>query len=239
MLNTIYNEDCLVGMSKIPDGSVDMILCDLPYGTTQNKWDSIIPLNLMWEEYERIIKANGAIVLTASQPFTSMLVSSNPKLFKYSWIWEKSLKTNFLNAKKQPLRCHEDVLVFYKKQPTYNPQGVKPGSISGGNKNTGSYGGWSPNSSKQELTGYPSTVLKIANPNQGSIHPTQKPVPLFQYLIETYTNAGDTVLDSCIGSGTTAIACINTGRKFIGYEFDTDMYEKCMGRIIAHNEALI
>jgi len=275
-INKIYNEDCMVGMERIKDKSIDMILCDLPYGTTQNKWDSILPLNDyieteikgkikqlkedeyllycyknnisldiakkewkskhkkgLWTHYNRIIKDNGAIVLTANQPFTAKLIASNPSMFKYAWCWEKSLKTNFLNAKKQPLRNHEDILVFYKKQCTYNPQGLKKGSISGGNKVTGSYNAWKSNSKKQMYTGYPSSVLKITNPNNGNIHPTQKPIELFEYLIKTYTNEGDIVLDNCIGSGTTAIACIKTKRNYIGWENDTKhgYYQKSIERI--------
>ena len=275
-INKIYNEDCMVGMERIKDKSIDMILCDLPYGTTQNKWDSILPLNDyieteikgkikqlkedeyllycyknnisldiakkewkskhkkgLWTHYNRIIKDNGAIVLTANQPFTAKLIASNPSMFKYAWCWEKSLKTNFLNAKKQPLRNHEDILVFYKKQCTYNPQGLKKGSISGGNKVTGSYNAWKSNSKKQMYTGYPSSVLKITNPNNRNIHPTQKPIELFEYLIKTYTNEGDIVLDNCIGSGTTAIACIKTKRNYIGWENDTKhgYYQKSIERI--------
>ena len=275
-INKVYNEDCLVGMKKIKDKSIDMILCDLPYGTTQNKWDSIITLNdyieieiknkivsmneneyklycfennipleifkIRWKEkskkgvwthYKRIIKDDGAIVLTANQPFTTELVESNKSMFKYAWCWEKSLKTNFLNAKKQPLRSHEDILVFYKKPCTYNPQGLKEGFISGGNKITGSYNSWESNSKKQTHTGYPSSVLKIANPNNGNIHPTQKPLELFEYLINTYSNEDDIILDNCMGSGTTAIASLKTNRKYIGFENDKKhgYYEKLINRI--------
>ena len=275
-INKVYNEDCLIGMQKIKDKSIDMILCDLPYGTTQNKWDSIIPLNdyieieiknkivsmneneyklycfennipleifkIRWKEkskkgvwthYKRIIKDDGAIILTANQPFTTELVESNKSMFKYAWCWEKSLKTNFLNAKKQPLRSHEDILVFYKKPCTYNPQGLKEGFISGGNKITGSYNSWESNSKKQTHTGYPSSVLKIANPNNGNIHPTQKPLELFEYLINTYSNEDDIILDNCMGSGTTAIASLKTNRKYIGFENDKKhgYYEKLINRI--------
>lgn len=230
---TLLLGDCLELMKSIPDRSVNLILCDLPYGTTRNKWDSVIPFDDLWREYERI--CYGAIVLTASQPFTSSLVMSNPRLFKYAWVWEKSLKTNFLNAKKQPLRSHEDVLVFYAKQPTYNPQGLRPGKISGGNRLTGSYGAWTPNGTEQENTGYPTSVLKIANPNHGNVHPTQKPVSLMEYLIRTYTNECDLVLDNCMGSGTTGVACVNTNRRFIGIEKDEKYFEIASNRI---NEAL-
>lgn len=234
-INQIFNQDCLEGMRAIPDGSVDMILCDLPYGTTQNKWDAVIPFDKLWEQYERIARPDAAIVLTASQPFTSLLVASNLPLFKYGLVWAKSLKTNFLNAKRQFLRSHEDVLVFYRKQPTYNPQGVVAGKISGGNKLTGSYGAWTPNKHEQELTGYPDSVIRIPNPNQGNIHPTQKPVALFEYLIRTFTNPGDVVLDNCMGSGTTAIACINTDRDYIGFELDAEMHAKALARVEAHH----
>ena len=221
--------DCLERMKEIPGSSVDMILCDLPYGTTRNKWDSVIPFDCLWREYERI--CSGAIVLTASQPFTSSLVMSNPRLFRYAWVWEKSLKTNFLNAKKQPLRSHEDVLVFYAKQPTYNPQGLRPGKITGGNRLTGSYGAWTPNGTEQENTGYPASVLKIANPNQGNVHPTQKPVALMEYFIRTYTNEGETVLDNCMGSGTTGLAAKNLNRNFIGIEKDAGYFEIAKQRL--------
>lgn len=275
-INKVYNEDCLIGMQKIKDKSIDMILCDLPYGTTACKWDVIIPLNDyieieiknkivsmneneyklycfennlpieifnitwkkqskkgLWTHYKRIIKDDGAIVLTANQPFTTELVESNKSMFKYAWCWEKSLKTNFLNAKKQPLRSHEDILVFYKKPCTYNPQGLKEGFISGGNKITGSYNSWESNSKKQTHTGYPSSVLKIANPNNGNIHPTQKPLELFEYLINTYSNEDDIILDNCMGSGTTAIASLKTNRKYIGFENDKKhgYYEKLINRI--------
>ena len=225
LLNKIYNEDCLKGMKRIPDKSIDMILCDLPYGTTQNKWDTIIPFEPLWEQYERIIKNNGAIVLTATQPFSSELVCSNKKLFKYEWIWQKSKITGVLNAKRQPVRQHEQVLVFYKNQPEYNPQGlipynkeIKQGSSS---KN---YGKRKTSSYTQSHTGYPRSVLAIKSEGK-SIHPTQKPTSLFEYLIKTYTTEEAVVLDNCMGSGTTAIACLNTNRKYIGFELDNAYFE--------------
>ena len=230
-LNTLIQGDCLEVMAEITTQSVDMILCDLPYGITRNDWDSIIPLDKLWGQYNRIIKDSGAIVLTASQPFSSLLVTSNIKNFKYALVWEKSLKTNFLNAKRQPLRCHEDILVFYKKQCTYNPQELQKGKISGGNKLTNSYGKWTSGESKQEYTNYPNSVIKIANPNHKNIHPTQKPVSLFEHLIKIYTNPGDIVLDSCIGSGTTAISCIKTQRYFIGIESDQSYYDNAIKRV--------
>lgn len=227
--NVIHLGDCLELMKEIPTGSVDMVLCDLPYGTTQNKWDSVIPLSSLWLEYRRVCKNNAAVVLTSAQPFTSALVASNLKDFKYEWVWKKSLKTNFLNAKKQPLRQHENLLVFYRAQPVYKPQGLREGSVSGGNKGTSNYGAFS--GGCQTHTGYPSDVLEIANGNGENIHPTQKPVALFEYLINTYTNSGHLVLDSCSGSGTTAVACKQTGRRFVCIEKDETYWRKSVERL--------
>lgn len=237
-LNRIYQRDCLSdgGMALIPDKSIDMILCDLPYGTTACKWDTVLPFDKLWAQYERAIKDNGAIVLTSSQPFTSALVMSNPKLFRYEWIWEKDQGRNFQLAKKQPLKITESILVFYKKFPTYNPQGLikldKP--IVKSNRNKG--GRLSHLSSEkkrevytQEFTNYPKNLIKF-NSERG-LHPTQKPTELFEYLIRTYTNEGDIVLDNCMGSGTTAIAALNTGRKFIGFETETVYIEIANKRI--------
>jgi site-specific DNA-methyltransferase (adenine-specific) len=228
--------DCLEVMKQIPDKSVDAIICDLPYGTTQNKWDSVIPLDLLWDQYKRICK--GAIVLTASQPFSSFLVTSNIKNFKYEWIWKKSKVTGVLNAKKQPLRQHEVVLVFYESQPTYNPQGLiacnKQTSTGVSNKGSSSnYGKITQTNDgtyTQTATGYPKSVLDIASEGK-TVHPTQKPVALMEYLIKTYTNEGDTILDNCMGSGTTGIACKNLNRKFIGIEQDPSYFEIAKGRI--------
>jgi DNA modification methylase len=252
--NKVYNEDCLIGMSRIPDKSVDMILCDLPYGTTACKWDVIIPFAPLWEQYERVIKDNGVIVLTASQPFTSALVMSNPKLFKYEWIWEKNFSGGFILAKKQPMKYHENILVFYKCQPLYNPIFEEYAETT---KNRFKNGG-KVNSSKlqaidytNEIQGikrvqdevnlgrgaYPKSIQKIKgvpNCNGGRLHPTQKPVALFEYLIKTYTNEGETVLDNCMGSGTTAIACINTNRNYIGFEKEEKYYQIIQDRIKNH-----
>lgn len=231
--------DCLEEMKAIPDGSVDMVLCDLPYGTTQNKWDAVIPFVLLWAEYRRIGKANCVYVLTAAQPFTSALVMSNVSEFKYQWVWNKSKVTGVLNAKKQPLRNHEDVLVFYSEQPTYNPQGLKAygkrrdiGSKRGGgtSDNYGAISETEDGNYLQENTGYPRTVLEIASEGK-NVHPTQKPVALMEYLIRTYTNEGDTVLDNTMGSGTTGVAAINTGRRFIGIERDSDYFTIAAERI--------
>lgn len=234
MLNKIFNEDCLEGMNRIPNKSIDMILCDLPYGTTRNKWDSIIPLEPLWEQYERIIKDNGAIVLTAQTPFDKVLGVSNLKLLKYEWIWDKALPTGHLNAKKMPMKRHENILVFYKKLPIYNAQ------MTEGKPYTKKSAKLSSNYGKQQVQTfintngkrYPVSLLSISNANQKEkIHPTQKPVALFEYLIKTYTNEGETVLDNCMGSGTTAIACLNTNRNYIGFELDSTYHELATQRI--------
>ena len=232
-LNKIYNEDCLIGMSAIPDKSVDMILCDLPYGTTRNKWDTVLPLDWLWDEYNRIIKDSGAIVLTAQTPFDKVLGASNIENLKYEWIWVKPSGTGHLNAKKMPLKNHENILVFYKKLPTYNPQMTK------GTPYTQKSGRASSNYNPQERVTtvnegyrYPLTVQKFKS--EKGLHPTQKPVELFEYLIKTYTNDGETVLDNCMGSGTTAIACINTNRNYIGFELDQEYYRASIERINNH-----
>jgi len=241
-LNRIYQRDCIEGMRMLPDKSIDMILCDLPYGTTACKWDTIIPFDLLWEQYERIIKDNGAIVLTASQPFTSALVMSNPKLFRYEWIWEKDQGRNFQLAKKQPLKITESVLVFYKKFPTYNPQGLikldKP--IVKSNKGKGGNLSHLSSESKrktyvQEYTNYPKNLFKF-NSERGH-HPTQKPVDLFAYLIRTYTNEGEVVLDNCMGSGTTAVAAVRNNRNFIGFELESKYIEIANKRLDNETEA--
>lgn len=233
---TLKRGDCLELMCDVPDKSVDLILCDLPYGTTQNKWDTVIPFEALWAHYNRICK--GAIVLTSAQPFTSVLIVSNLQQFKYQWVWNKSKVTGVLNAKKQPLRNHEDICVFYQKQPTYNPQGVvncniqSSTGVSGG-KSSANYGKIRQTESgkyTQRQTGYPRSVLSIASEGD-TVHPTQKPVALMEYLIKTYTNEGDTVLDNCMGSGTTGVACANTNRKFIGMELDRDYFRIARRRI--------
>lgn len=239
-LNKIYNEDCLQGMKRIPDKSVDMILADLPYGTTRNKWDSIIPLEPLWEQYERVIKDNGAIVLTAQTPFDKVLGVSNLKYLKYEWIWQKTEATGFLNAKKMPLKNHENILVFYKKQPTYNPQFTsgKPYSYKKDSISSDNYG----DSKGTDLivndgSRHPLTVQTFKKDK--GLHPTQKPVALFEYLVKTYTNEGDVVLDNCIGSGTTAIACINTNRNYIGFELDETYFNTANERIANHTKEVI
>ena len=250
-INTIYNEDCLVGMKRIPDKSVDMILCDLPYGTTQNKWDSIIPLEMLWVEYSRIIKENGAIVLTAQTPFDKVLGVSNLKMLKYEWIWDKRVGTGFLNSKRMPLKSHENILVFYKKPPTYNPQmtDAKPENIrplrisSQTSTNYGKVESLKASDGYDTSKRFPKTVLEYSKNNKelnslNRLHPTQKPVVLFEYLIKTYTNKGETVLDNCMGSGTTAIACLNTDRQYIGFELDETYHKLSLERIENHAQQL-
>jgi site-specific DNA-methyltransferase (adenine-specific) len=223
--------DCLERMKEIPDGSVDMILADPPYGTTACKWDSIIPLEPMWEQLKRIIKPNGAIVMTASQPFTTTLIASNMKMFKYCWIWKKSKPTGHLNAKKQPLKTYEDVVLFYSKQCTYNPQGVKPTNKLVSRTNRGNYGECS-KTTRQTVTNYPRNIVEF--PSVDGVHPTQKPVTLMEYLIKTYTNEGETVLDFTMGSGTTGVAAKHLNRSFIGIEMDEGYFEIAKNRIEAN-----
>lgn len=223
MQNTLFEGDCLEIMKKFPDNSVDMILCDLPYGTTQNKWDSVIDLNLLWKEYNRIVKPNGAIVLTSQGIFTAKLILSNEKDFKYKIIWEKSKPTNFLNAKKQPLRKHEDICVFYKKQPTYNPQMQQGEPYNKGIRKdqlTGSYGNFKPQLVKSNGKRYPTDVIyfKTAESEGEVLHPTQKPVELGRYLIKTYTNENDLILDNTFGSGSFLVSAALENRRFCGIE---------------------
>lgn len=231
----LHQGDCLEIMKDIPTGSVDMILCDLPYGTTDCKWDSIIPLNELWKEYERIIKEDGVIVLTAAQPFTTQLINSNMKLFKYCWYWLKNTPTGFCFAKYQPMRKVEDVCVFYKKVPKYNPQGLvkiknpKPKLRKEIERKDWVYRDTLNGKFTPQWTNYPNNVLEIKT--ERGYHPTQKPVPLFEYLIKTYTDEGMIVLDNCMGSGTTGVACINTNRKFIGIEMDEKYFKIAKSRI--------
>jgi site-specific DNA-methyltransferase (adenine-specific) len=246
-LNQIIEGDCLEVMKEIPEKSVDMILCDLPYGTTACKWDTIIPFEPLWEQYERVIKDNGAIVLTACQPFTSALVMSNAKLFRYEWCWKKN-PVGFLNAKRMPLKDKEDVCVFYKKLPTYNPQGVVRVDLvvaNGrslreriGEKGLATHnGGRLRGAHKQEYTNYPRQVITFQQDGDG-LHPTQKPVALFEYLIRTYTNEGETVLDNCAGSFTTAVACDNTNRNWICIEKEEEYCNIGLTRVNDNRERL-
>lgn len=241
--NEIINGDCLELMKELPDKSVDLILCDLPYGTTQNKWDSIIPLDLLWEQYERIIKDNGAVVLFAQTPFDKVLGVSNLKLLKYEWIWNKRLATGHLNAKKMPMKLHENILVFYKKLPTYNPQWWYSTPYNKGDEPTldvsSNYGKQRKRMPPKSADGrrYPLSVIEITNANRREKwHPTQKPVDIYEYLIKTYTNEGELVLDNCSGAGTCAIASINTHRNFICMEKNPEYYEKSVERLEEHRK---
>jgi site-specific DNA-methyltransferase (adenine-specific) len=241
MINLILG-DCLERMKEIPDGSVDMVLTDPPYGTTACKWDSIIDLPLMWEQLKRVIKPNGAIVMTASQPFTTRLISSNFDGFVFCWVWDKCFAANFVQAKRQPLKDHEDIVVFSKtgKQPNYYPQMVKREKPikKGGNKpsaaipiaqteNAKVFGG----SGKVYDRKYPTSQIRFSCREGRGLHPTQKPVALMEYLIKTYTNEGETVLDFTMGSGSTGVAALNTGRGFIGIEMDQGYFDIATKRI--------
>ena len=228
----LIHGDCLEEMKNIEDKSVDMILADLPYGTTQNKWDSIIPLDLLWLQYNRIIKDNGCIALFSQSPFDKVLGSSNLKLLKYEWIWNKTKATGHLNSKKMPLKKHENILIFYKKPPIYNPQNIikklVPTIRKGGNNGT-NYGK-SNKDAIQEYENYPIDILNFKSEGK-TLHPTQKPIDLCEYLIKTYTNENELVLDNVMGSGSTGVACNNTDRNFIGIEKDLTYYNIACERI--------
>jgi len=229
----LINGDCLEEIESIESGSIDMVLTDPPYGMTQCKWDSVIDLDLMWEQLNRVAKPNAAIVMTSAQPFTTKLISSNYEMFKYCWIWQKPRGTGHLNAKKQPLRNAEDVCVFYRTQCSYNPQ-MRMGHAPYETKNYSQ----SDNYGKQSLLvstessgeRYPLTVVEFKSVN-GSVHPTQKPVDLMEYLIKTYTDEGETVLDFTMGSGTTGVACVNLNRDFVGIELDKEYFDISRNRI--------
>ena len=226
--------DCLDLMKEIPDKSIDLILCDLPYGTTDCKWDTIIPFADLWAQYSRVAKTNAAVVLFAAQPFTTKLIDSNFKEYRYNWYWKKNNVTGGIFCKVQPMRCIEDICVFYKKMPTYNPQGIRKLKEIKINEpiNKNVYTG-KKNPSIQTHTGYPKHILEFKNEALFGerYHPTQKPVALLEYLVKTYTNEGDTVLDNCMGSGSTGVACVNTGRHFIGMEIENKYYEIAKMRI--------
>ena len=233
MVNLHYG-DCLEILPTITDNSVDMLLVDLPYGTTACKWDSIIPLDKLWEQYNRICKNSAAMVFTAAQPFTTILAASNLNNFRYEWIWEKSQGTNPMNAKVMPLKSHENILVFYRNKPVYNPQMWYSTPYSGFSSDTSKIGevygdAKSKHRDNPEGSRYPKTILKFKQ-EKGS-HPTQKPVGLMEYLIKTYTNEGDIVLDNTMGSGTTGVACMNTNRDFIGIEMDQKYFNIAKDRI--------
>lgn len=233
---TLLLGDCLKRMKEIPDGSVDLILTDPPYGTTACKWDSVIPFEPMWAELKRIIKPNGAIVLFGSEPFSSMLRCSNLKMFKYDWIWEKSKATGFLNSKKQPLRSHEIISVFYRKQPQYNPQMFKGEAYNKGIRKQQTqddvYGSFEQVEVKSEGMRFPRSVQYFKTAEcEGGFHKTQKPVALLEYLIKTYTQEGETVLDFTMGSGSTGVAAKNLNRSFIGIEMDEGYFDIGVKRI--------
>jgi DNA modification methylase len=245
----LYNGDCLELMKDIPNGNIDAIICDLPYGTTACKWDSILPLDKLWEQYKRVLKPNGVVVLTSTEPFTSILISSNLKDYKYCWYWDRCIKSNFLNAKHQPIRHIETIVVFYKGKATYNPilkpkrkDQIRWNNIPSKQKQTETLStvGYLKNRfERREIPldmDYPTELLTFSLPsaNKGRNHPTEKPIELMEYLVKTYTNENNLVLDNCIGSGTTAIACINTNRKCIGMEKDKEYFDKAMQRINNH-----
>ena len=231
----IYNEDCLEGMKRLDDGSVDMILTDLPYGITAADFDVRIPFEPMWEQFKRVTKRNAAIVLFSQMPFGAELIMSNRKMFRYEWIWEKSLGVGFLNVKKMPLRCHENILVFYQQLPTYNPQFTKGKPRCSFNptksKNYGKKHGVIIENDGEHY--YPRDVqyFTLGLMTRDNIHPQQKPIDLLEYLIKTYTNDGETVLDATMGSGSTGVAAVNLGRKFIGFELQTKFYDIAKKRI--------
>lgn len=244
-LNKIYNEDCLVGMKRIPDESVDCIICDLPYGTTRNQWDSVIPLEELWLQYKRVVNRNGAIVLFSQMPFTAILACSNLEMLKYEIIWQKENATGFLNSNFAPMKIHENILVFSKPSACfvkdknlamiYNPQmihGCKPyisnkTEISSTNYD---YKHSNPITTINNGERFPNDIIFFKRDKE-KIHPTQKPVDLIRYLVRTYTNVGGCVLDNCMGSGTTAIACIREKRNFIGFELNKEYYDKACKRI--------
>ena len=245
-LNKIYNEDCLEGMKRIPDGSVDCVICDLPYGVLNGEseggsWDTIIPFEPLWAEYRRVCKPTAAIVLFAQGMFTADLMHSNPKMWRYNLIWKKGDRASgFLNANRMPLRNHEDIVIFYDKLPTYNPQ-MRTGfpnhtrGHGGGKLKNGCYGKFDPWARSEVITTekFPLSIIDIAKEHDVNkqFHPTQKPVDLLRYLIRTYSNEGDTILDNCMGSGTTVIAAIREKRNFIGFELNKEYYDKACNRI--------
>ena len=251
--NVIYNEDCLIGMNRIPDKSIDMICCDLPYGVLNKgnasaKWDSVIPFDKLWEQYERIIKDDGVIALFGQGLFSANLMCSNSRIWRYNLVWEKDRPTGFLNSKRMPLRSHEDIMIFYKKLGTYNPQ--MEYAPDRRNHPIGKGEHTDKNQCYGNITRYidpiisdykfPKSIIKIKKEHscRGDEHPTQKPVELIEWLVKTYTNEEDIVLDNCMGYGTTAVACINTNRKYIGFELNEDFYKMSLDRVEDVNNKL-
>lgn len=240
MPHTLLHGDCLDLMAQIPDGSVDMILCDLPYGTTACKWDTVIPFDALWAHYKRVIKPNGAVVLFGQEPFSSVMRLSNINDYKYDWVWDKVKPGAFATAKYAPLKQHELISVFYRNAGAYNPQMVARNKVKKSKIYSSSDSAavkYNDEVEREYTELYPKSIIVESNANQrGKVHPTQKPVALCEYLINTYTNEGETVLDNCMGSGTTGVACLNTGRNFIGIEKDPKYFEIARNRIMGHNE---
>ena len=234
----LIHDDCIAAMEQLPEDSVDMIFCDLPYGTTQNSWDVIIPFEDLWKQYNRIVKQNGAMVFTASQPFTSLLVSSNITNFRLEWIWKKTIGSGQLNIKRMPLKHHENVLVFYRSPPVYNEQITKgePYKITrkAGSLEEANYGKQKEHTSRNNGFRHAQSVIEVSNPRIRGGHPTEKPVSLCEYFIKTYSNEGDTILDNCMGSGSTGEACVNLNRNFIGIEKDPEYFKIAEERIDIH-----
>jgi site-specific DNA-methyltransferase (adenine-specific) len=236
---TLYLGDCLDVLPALATGSADMVLCDPPYGTTQCKWDAVVPFAPMWMQLRRILKRNGAAVFMAAQPYTSALVMSNPAMFRYDWVWRKPKGTGHLNAKRMPMRDKEDVVVFYADQPCYNPQfgsGAAYGNKAGRSVENGlsdNYGKFGTHREGSDGRRYPKQVIDFGVVERGTVHPTQKPVGLMEYFILTYTNPGDTVLDFTMGSGTTGVACLNTRRRFVGIEKEPEYFDIACSRMSA------
>lgn len=236
----MHNSDCLAGMSRIETGTVDLVLCDLPYGTTKCPWDRVLPFGPLWEQYRRVLKPRGALVLFAAQPFATDLINSARKLFRYDLVWEKGTAVGHANANRMPMRSHELVLVFYQRLPKYHPQGLvpleKPVVRRGSGRKAGSVYGGMRNASVQRFTGYPRSVLHFAS-REKRLHPTQKPVELLEYLVRTYTDPGDLVLDNCMGSGSTAVAALRAGRRFVGFETDPGYFDIARRRVAEQLQA--
>ena len=226
-----YLGDCFDVMATLPSEAADMVLCDLPYGTTQNKWDSVLPLDRLWLDYWRLLKSNGPAVLTAAQPFTTVIGASQLAALRYSWVWSKARPVGHLNAKKRPMAAHEDILVFGRGGETYNPQGLVYSPKINRRSTSGDNYGKAGTENVSEFSGYPRSVLEFDTAQAGKVHPTQKPVALFEYLIRTYTNPGELVLDNTAGSGTTAIAAIQSGRRWVCIERDQTYFEKAIARV--------
>lgn len=233
----LHNCDCLVGMSRLETGTVDLVLCDLPYGTTDCPWDQVLPFEPLWEQYQRVLKPRGALVFFAAQPFATDLINSARKLFRYDLVWEKTAAVGHANANRMPMRAHELILVFYRRLPKYHPQGLipleRPVVRQADGKKAGSVYGRLKGGSVQRYTNYPRSVLRYSNRKGKRLHPTQKPVDLLEYLVRTYTDPGDLVLDNCMGSGSTAVAALQAGRRFVGFETDVGYFEAARRRVDA------